>query len=101
VSLLLPANCLTVASILTNFARYLHIFFGAWHLLRVRHELGLRLAKLAALGVLYMFVRNACGLAGLRPRGIYIYLPAAWHPGGGFMLEARLRALIRAKKWGP
>jgi hypothetical protein len=36
----------------------------------------LRPAKLAALCVLYMFARNACGLAGLRPLAIYIYLRA-------------------------
>ena len=59
---------------------------------------------------------SACEPLGLRPWVFYIYLlakpaacqacglfafiyilPAAWHPGGGLMLEARLRALIRAK----
>ena len=71
-------------------------FFGAWHLLRARHELGLRAVRLAALGVLYISARKACGLPGLRPSAIYIYLRQA--PGAGPILEARVRALIRKKR---
>jgi hypothetical protein len=83
----LPANCLTVAFILANFASHLHTFLMPG----ICFEPALRPVKLAALCVLYMFCSQC-----LRPRRLaafgHLYI---FEPGSG------RRTLIRAKKWGP
>jgi hypothetical protein len=73
VSLLLPANCLTVAFILANFARHLHIFFGA--------RLACGPPSLRPCAFYICFARNACGLARLAALAIYICLLAALGAG--------------------